>query len=728
MTFSRKVDTSDLETFAHTLQSSANLYAKFCKDLEVLEAQSRIKTLDKRHSYIPSPSKVRHTHASAACKQMSARLPEIRTLRDKRDMEDAMIASNLQETRAGIKLERIGNKFLFISDDSNAKNETIFPRIYYGGSYENVWHEARWEQDKHVVQEAQIYPLAYKLSQEGLRLRVMDKSTLESEGQIICEQRHIVPQEAIENNVLIQITAHSCKRDLPSILATTKNSINEIKMITNLDLNVSLDDTSPLETFLPYNTRHKRDLATAGALGIFGTIIGGTSYILKSILDTFLGSSKYARKSDLLKIAHHVQDLKINQKELQVVNQKIQTAITRLEQRYEQVVTGITVMNSETETKSLNRYLQAVLTTTLLKYSQALMAAKDRRTHPYALSPLELREISNQMFNIHKIHLDTNTNNVKTGAVIVNNSITFLFDIPIIQQDRFFNFYTISPIPTFQNNTTYIPDIDANNIAISKTGDKYTTLTDREIQQCMNDPPTCNSHKPVSPVSNQALCVISTYTTNSQKCPLQTTTRKLEPFLHFQDTKLFYSVPFDTPVYIKCYKTSDNSEYSEQSTTISGIGQASYRSSCTINLPDGTNYKTPSDTVIHTLQDSPLFDIKVALPHNVKTTIQFPNFTSDQILPTQTDTPTNTNSIIDSFDKYDGTDFLIFMISTFAPIIFMAIAAFCCYPKIKKWVNRKIQTAQATPPLRTHSPKFWFSVDDVNQPDKDSPIIRSTII
>ena len=104
MTFSRKVDTSDLETFAHTLQSSANLYAKFCKDLEVLEAQSRIKTLDKRHSYIPSPSKVRHTHASAACKQMSARLPEIRTLRDKRDMEDAMIASNLQETRAGISL------------------------------------------------------------------------------------------------------------------------------------------------------------------------------------------------------------------------------------------------------------------------------------------------------------------------------------------------------------------------------------------------------------------------------------------------------------------------------------------------------------------------------------------------------------------------------------------------------------------------------------------------
>ena len=69
--------------------------------------------------------------------------------------------------------------------------------------------------------------------------------------------------------------------------------------------------------------------------------------------------------------------------------------------------------------------------------------------------------------------MDTNINNVQTGVVIDKNTIVFIFDIPIIQQDKLFNFYTIIPLPTFQKNDTHYPDIDASNIAISKHGDKY---------------------------------------------------------------------------------------------------------------------------------------------------------------------------------------------------------------------------------------------------------------
>ena len=55
------------------------------------------------------------------------------------------------------------------------------------------------------------------------------------------------------------------------------------------------------------------------------------------------------------------------------------------------------------------------------------------------------------------------------------------------------NFDAIIPLPTCQNNDTFYPDIDAThatNIVISKHGDKYTTLSDKEMHKCTREPPS----------------------------------------------------------------------------------------------------------------------------------------------------------------------------------------------------------------------------------------------
>ena len=725
MTFSRKVDTSELEHFAITLLSSAKLYENFCENIQTLDTAAKASETKFEPNFKVGGNGP-YSNALATCKAKGARLPEVRTVQDKRELEDLMKQHNITQVRAGLRYDKISNQYQYSSDNSNARKETIFPHVYYGGEYKNQNYEAYWTDDKFLRGYAERYPLAYVTTTYGMKLRMMDEGTLDQSSLIICEKRHTVPQDTVESNVLIQVAAHACRRDLQSIKDTTTNAVDEIRTIVNLDFNFTSTPTA-MDHFLPTIVRSKRDLATLGALGAFGTIIGGTSYVLKSILDSVFGSTRYAKQSDLMKIAHKVDDLKINQDELVIVTTKIKEAIARLEQEISTMYTGIATLNMESEVKQLNRYLQTVLTTTLLKYSQALMAAKDRRTHPYALSQMELKELSLKSFSAYKVHLDTNINNVQTGVVIDKNTIVFIFDIPIIQQDKLFNFYTIIPVPTFQNNDTFYPDIDASNIAISKHGDKYTTLSDKEMQKCTNDPPVCLSHIPITPMTMQKLCVVSTYTSNKLTCPLKQSTQKLKPFLYFQDAKLFYSVPHNTSLYIKCHKTTQFAEYYEQTVTISGIGEAVYRPSCTVNLPDGTSYNTPSDTVVHVLQDWPIFNIRQALPHEDIVQITIPTITSD--LAFKVETQNEPTSIGEVFGKYDMLDFALFLVSTLGPIILMILLAVCFYPRFKRWTLARMQ-----PNIELHKPApkeapqkhFWYDLETGRPIPPMTPILKTT--
>lgn len=716
MTFSRKVDTSDLETFAQTLLSSAELYKQFCAEVEKIDEKTRTQTANKERVYTVPTSKVSFQNAPGACNKMRAILPELRSKQDVRDLEDVMTFHNIHETVAGIQYSQVGKVFRYLSDETPAKNSSLFPAIYYGGSYQDEWHPAKWELDTYLIKEAKSYPLTYRRTAEGMRLRVLDANKLGRQTSIICQVNPETDKEAVENSVLNQITNHNCKRDLPAIQTTTYNSLAEIKTITELDVQLSSNSSASMNNFLP-QIRPKRDLASAGVLSVFGTIVGGTTYLLKSIIDTFVGASQYAKKSDLIKIAHEMDALKINQQELAKVNERISNSIQTLTAAIDDIYLGVTNMNMESEIKNLNRYLQFVLSTTILKYSQAFMAAKDNKLHPYALSTSELKFWASKAFTDHKIHLDTNPNNVRAAAIVYNSSIVFLFDIPIIQQDKHFNFYHITPVPTFDHNVTYIPDIDATNIAISRNGDKYTTLTAIELSKCIDTPPVCDSHRPVSPITNQALCVASSYITNSRKCPLKMSPGKPEPFLHFHQTKLIYSVPNNTTLYIKCYETGKMNVYLEDTVTISGMGHATYRPSCMINLPDGTTFKTPSDKIIHTINDWPIFNINSAIPGNVNTQLSFPNHTSNTLLTKHSEQ--TFSSIADTFDEFTYKDLYLGFITTVIPLLFMAamigIVYICKQRKKANELKAKVDDRQNQ--LRDPQ-NYWFIDDTPSQSRK----------
>jgi hypothetical protein len=119
----------------------------------------------------------------------------------------------------------------------------------------------------------------------------------------------------------------------------------------------------------------------------------------------------------------------------------------------------------ESDLKSLIQYLETALQITLLKYEAALAAAQNSRTSPYTLTQTELIKLVAETHSRHTI--DSNINHARTTAIIVNNTLSFIIEIPLLDDDKFFNFYSVKAVPTFYKNTTLYPDIETNNIAIS---------------------------------------------------------------------------------------------------------------------------------------------------------------------------------------------------------------------------------------------------------------------
>ena len=712
LTFSRKVDSSDLEAFAKALQGSANLYDRMCRAVETLKSDMdlRLKAPDKRLIVVGEGPV---NQARAMCQKHDAELPEIYNKHQQLELEQLMTEHKIKQTAAGLTYDKIGKQIIF---NSNAQPWTIsvFPKIYYGGSYTGAWHPASGVSDTYLTAELSNFPLVYAATDEGIRLRVIDSNKMNDNQLVICHQPNTIKQLAAESSMFVKLVSHTCQRDGPVLNLETSASLKDILTITTFVID-STPDNSTLQNYSP-QYRQKRSLGALGSASVFGTLFGGATYILKSILDSVFGSTSYAKQKDLLKLAHEMNNLRINQQQLQQVTGQVTQAIKTMEARIQNIYTGIGTMRIESEIKELNRHLQSVLGITLLKYSAALQSAKDKRAHPYSLSQHELSNLSSTYFTQQRIHLDSNIDNVITTFVLHNNTLFFLFNIPILHDDKFFNFYNIIPIPTFANNNTYIPDIDASNIAISKNGDKYTTLTNTEMNKCMAEPPICTSHKPISPITNQALCVVSTYRSTTLTCPLRLTGSVPQPFLHFNENHLFFSVPNPTNLYIKCHENSLSNDYTDKTVSISGIGQASYKPSCTINLPDGTFYKTPSEKIIIWLTQD-VFNLAKSIPHSAPTLIQFPNMTQIQY-EMQPGTFTEINEFLTDTSILD---ILINIITMLVPI--------CVTIPFFIWLHRKLkQQTSNNNKASSHmnpEPQFWYESNSLGDA---SPTLRTTQI
>jgi len=272
-------------------------------------------------------------------------------------------------------------------------------------------------------------------------------------------------------------------------------------------------------------------------------------------------------------------------------------------------------MTLDQDMKSLIRYIILLGESAVGKFANILLAAATGNVSPYALSSTELETTANAVKLKHNIQLTMDLRIVKMQALVRNNTIHFIFSIPILDEANLFHFFRVQAAPVFGNDTVtgnltmLIPELDATYLGISKTGTSYVILTPDEYGKCTTTPDRCMVTAPAIPMNLNAHCVVSTYTTKTLTCPLVESDAKPLAFIHTTGNHTVYSVPKPTTLFIKCIDYTMSRQHKDESLVIQGMGEITFRSGCMINFPDGTHFKTPAYYPEDRIEDVKLFEL-----------------------------------------------------------------------------------------------------------------------
>ena len=440
--------------------------------------------------------------------------------------------------------------------------------------------------------------------------------------------------------------------------------------------------------------------------------------------------------------AKAMSNLQINQHQLASAINAIGNKLAQFEQQIIGKFQGVANVILEQDLRSFVHHLQIILQMTLLKYSSALAAAADLRTSPYILSQDELNQIADVMSRTKNFQTTRSLANVKTYTLVENQQITFIFDIPITDDKKEFTLYTIAFLPSFQAGVTLNPQIDSDHIAINSQGDKYTKLTDIELNKCLDLPPRCNSHEPVIPIRDESSCVALTWITDKPQCTYIASPEAPRATFLFFDTKMFYSVPEPTSVSGQCFKNTLSNGYKTGVVKLNGTGSVETSPTCVISLPDGSTHSTPSRPLNITQMTTPVFSELKNLPHRTDFLIQdghLPIFSPQEPITLAPVEPPSFHQVFtSSLAPAQALSAVTIVVITFLTFfcLFMAIYCFCpncfaqcfCPERIRRLLLRNEETSYMrashddTPLDRALQDISW-----IPDPSSDNPLDNSHV-
>ena len=785
MVYKRVAETAKLE---EGVQAGADLvvtYINVCNRVLDSVKKAKEKPVEKTDKKIQidnivSPIKFQIKEANRICKNMNARLPEIKTWDDHARILTLMQKLDIHSIKAGIMYQQDIKLFSYISDNSPAHIQSIFPKISYGGDWPGGEHEADY-QNSWLDGQAARYFLIYQRprnNENTVRLRLVDNIEREYIDYIICERVHVpeISKFDIESNMLYQVIAHNCARDMRAVVQHMNYAVTEATLVTNLNITVqhrkpdykaffpdmseiektfsllnpqrrtrSVNDSGELQqgpdnstmksgelqqgpdnstmhsgelqqgpdnstapsgelqqgpdqqknratrsiqalsvmgpsiltipanaavqqlqqeyeneiqqpiaellttpryseykvdtysyevvmtnNFQTSHRRSKRALplipliigavaGTAGANLISSAVTGDAplSWFGKSI-GPLLGLSTNSDpnvKEVLLAIAKEMSELKLNdEKIINTITQVVEQTL-KFERKYLMNMDAVVMLVMTQDLSHTIKYIAQIIQGTVNKFAQILLASAVGKTSPYALNVDEITMLSHELYRTRGINLETNINLIRSKAINENNKLVLIFEIPILSESKQYHFYSPTPIPIFQDSEVHLPILDANYIAISKSGSKYYTMTPEEFRQCKTTPSECHIHRPARPLNDMSSCTIRSYTMNKLQCPVAivSPTTITPPFFHIDGNKVFYAVNGSLTMYIKCQQHKYSSAYKDETLTVTDQGEVTLRSSCTVTLPDGSTFETSSITEVKDLAELPLYDQLVNL-------------------------------------------------------------------------------------------------------------------
>ena len=632
------------------------------------------KTKDETKRYLVSPLSHHIMHAPSVCLDMDARLPEIRTSNQKEQLRQTAIHFNVSLIYAGIEFENKGPLFQYISDKVNARSGSPFgTEMEYGGDFLDATHKGTWERSNWITKQAIAYPVIYKNPQGNFIIRIADAREKWAWTKIICEQDIIKSvnhwtksKNGYEPDMLTMLAYHNCIRDRHALMTMTETLESDIATITKLDMMLIAPDSAQ-SSYLPHFARPNRQTwpktedtnedeeeeeeeantenptirkrrspigPAAVAVGVVAVDSVASALSGKSAPLSFIGKGMgwlFGLKTEddseefyelALKTATEVKTLQINDKEIIQAVHDLQKQINKYGKDKANSYMSMMSLNIELDLKAMARHIQNLLVATLHKWANIFVAASAGTISPYALTPSELIEITDEIKRSKDLQLSQDLNDIDMKCLVINNTLHLIFEIPILENDHLFNFYKVDTMPIFAGSKTMIPEIDAQHIAISKSGSSYITLSADEYTQCTTDTKHCEASSLISPISNTAHCVIKTYTTQALSCPLVGTNRITTPTVHLNGNKTIYSVPEETTLYIKCRDSRNPTKFKDETVKISGMGEITFKSGCAIVLPGGQTFRTPSTYTGYQMENSKIYDLLRSHPIQTNITIK----------------------------------------------------------------------------------------------------------
>jgi hypothetical protein len=251
---------------------------------------------------------------------------------------------------------------------------------------------------------------------------------------------------------------------------------------------------------------------------------------------------------------------------------------------------------------------------TVQKYVQKLASASNRQTSPYSLTVKEVDKLSRQTLARLGFILKTNLNDIRSTAIIEDNQLVLIFQIPILDESKQYHFHRAIAVSVFTGNEVHIPNIDATHITISKSGSKYIPLGIKEYNLCMKNTHECVIHQASRPSHDATSCTIWTLTRSKLTCPIKKIDPNTPMFYYLDDQDMYFSVKNNTRLYVKCEKHKHTTDYIDKSVDISGQGQVRLRPLCTITTQDGRSFKTRDPKEVQNLTNLPIYEILKHFP------------------------------------------------------------------------------------------------------------------
>ena len=296
--------------------------------------------------------------------------------------------------------------------------------------------------------------------------------------------------------------------------------------------------------------------------------------------------------------------------------QEISSFVVNQTSRLQQKIHVLEIRTAFATTLNHFRILTNTITTGLNSLAMTVMATQIGRPNPAILTSGDLARAALSIYAQHGIKISTTLDDIQPLILRDGNHLITLFRAPIIDNQRQFSLFTVTPIPDFSDEGFRTTPLDVpSHVAIQTTEEGYIIPSITEVMACTSSPSSCHTTAPVLPAA-LAPCGIAPLLNQRANCTY-TTTQTTSDFYNTAGNYTCYSVRNPVTIRAFCQQPTTTMPVSKTVFHLDGTGCFSHHPSCSLKAPDGTTI-LPSTTI-----GSP-YNLPAILSTSTSQTIQTP--------------------------------------------------------------------------------------------------------